>query len=108
MPGISKETTILPLKIAGKPPEVTSSYRPISPTSCVVTTMERMLRTACTTLPRQVGGFKVNRLASLNMDQILRITQTTCDGCQVVKSQRSLMALLLAVPLKGLTTPFAC
>ncbi len=43
VPGIWKETTILPLKIACKPSEVISSYRPVSLTYCVVKTMERMV-----------------------------------------------------------------
>ncbi len=43
VPGIWKEATILPLKKAGKPPGASSSYRPVSLTSCVVKTMERMV-----------------------------------------------------------------
>ncbi len=42
VPGIWKDATILPLKKAGEPLGVISSYRPISLTSCVVKTMERM------------------------------------------------------------------
>ncbi len=44
VPGIWIETTIPPLKIAGKPREVISSYRPVSLTYCDVKTMERMVR----------------------------------------------------------------
>ncbi len=43
VPGIWKEATILPLKKAGKPSGSISSYRPVSPTFCVVTTMERIV-----------------------------------------------------------------
>ncbi len=44
VPGIRKETTILPLKIAGKRKGVISSYRHVSLAYCVVKTMERMVR----------------------------------------------------------------
>ncbi len=39
-----KETTVLPLKIAGKSKLVISSYGPVSLTYYVVKTMERMVR----------------------------------------------------------------
>ncbi len=42
VPGIWKRATILSLKIAGKTPGAISSYRPVSLTSSIVKTMERM------------------------------------------------------------------
>ncbi len=56
VPGIWKEVTILPLKKVGKPPGTISSYRPVSLTSCVVKTMERMVHNRLYNLD-QTGGW---------------------------------------------------
>ncbi len=89
MPGIWKEATILALKKAGKPPGAISSYRPVSLTSCVVKTMERMVHNRLYKLAETRGwlcseqaGFRKLRSCE---DQILRITQTISNGFQAAK-----------------------
>ncbi len=125
VPGIWKEATILPLKNAGKPPGAISSYRPVSRTSCVVKTMERMVLNRLYYLSETRGwicneqaGF--HKLRSCDV-QILRITQFISDGFQATKTQGSLKAhidfsksfdrvwreeLLLATSSMGLLIPF--
>ncbi len=70
-PQIWKIAIILPLKKAGKPPGCISSYRPVSLTSCVAKTLERILH---------------NRLyyladCALNKQDSLRIDHARARSC---------------------------
>ncbi len=97
-PELWQEATIFQLKKAGTPPRAISSYRCVSLTSSVVTTMERMVYNRLYNLAEtnewlcsEQAGFRKQRSC---VDQIIRITQTICGGFQAAKQQRSLMALL--------------
>ncbi len=125
-PGISKVSHHSPAEKAGKPAGAISPYRPVSLTSCVVKTRERMVHNRLYNLAEtgawlcsEQAGFRKLRSCEA---QILRITQTISDGFQAAKPQRSLMAildfskafdrvwneeLLLAASSKGIPIPFA-
>ncbi len=97
-PQIWKRAVILPLKKAEKQPGTIVSYRPVSLTSCVAKTMERMISNRLYYLaetrnwlcPEQ-AGFRTSRSGE---DQILRVTQTISNGYQATKPKRTVRALL--------------
>jgi hypothetical protein len=82
----------------GKPAGKVGSYRPVSLTSCVVKTLERMIWTRLYTIAETRGmlhptqaGFRKGRSC---VDQILRISQAISDGFQEKKTGRTVMVLL--------------
>ncbi len=98
-----KIAIILPLKKAKKPPGCISSYlhildRPVSLTSCVAKTLERILRNRLYYLAETWGwlcteqaGFGKNQSCE---GQILRLKQSISDGYQVTKPKKTILALL--------------
>ena len=98
LPQIWRTASIIPLLKAGKPAKVLSSYRPISLTSCVVKTAERMIADRIYHLAETEGwfhrlqaGFRRGRCCE---DQVLRLVQSIDDGFQSKPANRTVMALL--------------
>ena len=90
--------TIIPLPKAGKAPSRLDSFRPISLTSCVVKTLERMIAARLQHFAESAGlfcaeqaGFRRRRCCE---DQVVRLAQEVSDGFQRVPSQRTVLALL--------------
>ena len=81
-----------------KPASKIDSYRPVSLTSCIAKTVERMVASRLAHLAESKqwwcedqAGFR--RLRSCE-DQVLRISQTISDGFQARPSQRGVLVLL--------------
>ena len=79
-----KQSTIIPILKPGKPSDSTSSYRPISLTSCTSKLFERMLLGRLTYFLKQQGiispvlaGFRRGRLT---VDQVLLLSQSIADS----------------------------
>ena len=83
-PDIWKKAIIIPILKKGKPASATGSYRSLSLTSCVVKTMEKMVKNRLSYIlktrnllnPAQ-AGFRALRSTE---DQVLRISQAVSDG----------------------------
>ena len=93
-----RNATIIPLLKLGKSPSSLSSYRPVSLTSCLVKTLERVIADrlyfiaeSSNMLSDLQAGFRSNRSCE---DQILKISQLIEDGFQRKKCERSVLALL--------------
>ena len=93
-----RSALIIPLPKAGKPASRLESYRPVSLTSCVGKTLERMIAGRLQHLAEERGlwveeqaGFRKRRCTE---DQVLRLSQDISDGFQRVPSQRTALALL--------------
>ena len=93
-----RDAEIIPLLKKGKPASSVDSYRPVSLTSCIAKTVERMVASRMAHLAEQnqwwcedQAGFR--RLRSCE-DQVLRITQTISDGFQEKPSKRGVLVLL--------------
>jgi len=93
-----RDAEIVPLLKKGKPASSPDSYRPVSLTSCIAKTMERMLASRLSFLAEKEGwwcedqaGFRKMRSCE---DQVLRISQTVSDGFQERPSKRGVMVLL--------------
>ena len=93
-----RNALIVPLPKAGKPASRLDSYRPISLTSCVGKTLERMIACRLQHLAEERGwwaqeqaGFRKGRCTE---DQVLRLSQDVSDGFQRSPSQRTVLALL--------------
>ncbi len=89
---------ILPLKKAEKTPGCKSLYRPVSLTSCVTKTLERILHNTLYYLAEtrdwlctEQARFRKNRSCE---DQILCLTQSTSDGYQAIKPKKTVLTLL--------------
>jgi hypothetical protein len=89
---------IIPLLKSGKPAEKVDSFRPVSLTSCIAKTLERMVAARLHYLAECRGwwsckqaGFR--RLHSTE-DQVLRLSQSISDGFQARKPLRTVLALL--------------
>ena len=98
IPQVWRNATIIPLLKKGKPPSALSSYRPVSLTSCLVKTLERVIAERLyfyveskKLLSDRQAGFRTLRSCE---DQILKMTQLIEDGFQQKKCERSVMALL--------------
>jgi hypothetical protein len=93
-----RNAEIIPLLKKGKPACNIDSYRPVSLTSCVAKTVERMVASRLAHLAEQEqwwcedqAGFRKLRSCE---DQVLRITQTISDGFQERPSKRGVLVLL--------------
>ena len=93
-----RTAVIVPLLKSGKPASEIESHRPVSLTSCVVKTLERMIAARIQHLAEERGwwaeeqaGFRRRRCCE---DQVLRLSQSISDGFQSVPSQRTALALL--------------
>ena len=94
-----RRAIIVPILKAGKSPSEVSSYRPVSLTSVIDKTLERMIHARMYELaesrgmldPRQ-AGFRRGRCAE---DQVLRVAQAISDGFQErPRAHRTVLALL--------------
>ena len=97
-PQVWRNAIIIPLLKMGKPPSTLSSYRPVSLTSCLVKTMERIIADRLYTLVESnnilsnlQAGFRSNLSCE---DQVLKIVQLIEDGFQREKCERSVLVLL--------------
>ena len=93
-----REAIIVPLLKKGKPASDIDSFRPVSLTSCVAKTMERMVANRITYLAEVNGwwskdqaGFRSQRSCE---DQVLRLTQSISNALQSTPPSRSILALL--------------
>ena len=98
IPASWKHAVIIPILKVGKPASQLGSYRPISLTSCLVKTLERMINSRLYHIAELKGwitnsqaGFRKQRSCE---DQILRITQAVSDNLQQKPSQRTMMVLI--------------
>ena len=89
---------IIPLLKAGKSPGSLASFRPVSLTSCVVKTFERMLSVRLYQIAESGGmlsslqaGFRKGRSCE---DQIVRVVQAIEDGFQQKRMHRSVLVML--------------
>jgi len=98
VPQMWRRAIILPLLKAGKPAGQIASFRPVSLTSCVVKTMERMVsdrlyeiaETRNMFSPLQ-AGFRRGRSCE---DQIMKMVQAIEDGFQKKRMERSVLVML--------------
>ena len=97
-PATWREAVIVPLLKKGKPANNIDSYRPVSLTSCIAKTMERMVANRLSYMAESNGwwcdeqaGFRSSRSCE---DQILRLTQSISNGFQNRPALRSVLALL--------------
>ena len=93
-----RNAEIIPLLKKGKPASNPESYRPVSLTSCLAKTMERMIASRMAFLAEREGwwcedqaGFRKLRSCE---DQVLRISQSISDGFQKRPSKRGVLVLL--------------
>ena len=98
VPQVWRNAVIIPLLKLGKPSSALSSYRPISLTSCLVKTFERMIADRLydlvesqNILSNLQAGFRRNLSCE---DQILKMTQLIEDGFQGKPPKRSVLVLL--------------
>ena len=98
LPQVWRIASIIPLLKAGKSPRELQSYRPVSLTSCVVKTLERMVANRLQHLAETRGmfsmlqaGFRKGRCCE---DQILKVVQRIEDGFQQRSMERSVLVLL--------------
>jgi ribonuclease HI len=93
-----RNATIVPLLKNNKPVAQLESYRPVSLTSCLAKTMERMVAARLYHMAESRGwlcndqaGFRKLRSCE---DQVIRLTQDISDGFQATPSKRTVLALL--------------
>lgn len=93
-----RNATIIPLLKNGKPASSLDSYRPVSLTSCLAKTMERMVGNRLYHLVEErhllnddQAGFRKLRGCE---DQVIRLSQSVSDGFQHKPSKRTVLALL--------------
>jgi len=96
VPTAWKRAIIIPLLKSGKPASQIASFRPISLTSCLMKTLERMVVNRLYYMAETRGwltsaqaGFRKQRSCE---DQILRLTQGVSDSFQ--RGKRTLMVLI--------------
>ena len=98
VPQMWRRAIIIPLLKAGKTAGDLASFRPVSLTSCVVKTMERMVADRLYYIAETRGmfsdlqaGFRRGRSCE---DQILKMVQAIEDGFQKKKMERSVLVML--------------
>ena len=98
IPQVWRFAIIIPLLKCGKPPSQLSSYRPVSLTSCLVKTFERMIADRLYSLVESnnilsnlQAGFRRNFSCE---DQVMKMAQLIEDGFQKDKCERSVLVLL--------------
>ena len=83
IPECWKEATVIPISKPGKDPKNPSNYRPISLTSCLCKTMERMINTRLVwfleknILSKYQSGFRKGRTTT---DQLIRLESFIRDS----------------------------
>jgi ribonuclease HI len=98
VPQCWRNATIIPILKSKKPASQLSSFRPVSLTSCVAKTLERIVNRRLYHLAETSGwlspeqaGFR--RLHSCE-DQVIRVVQSISDAFQQTPAQRSVAVLL--------------
>ena len=98
IPQVWRNAIIIPLLKLGKPSSALSSYRPVSLTSCLIKTFERMIADRLydlveskNMLSHLQAGFRRNLSCE---DQVLKMTQLIEDGFQRKRCNRSVLVLL--------------
>ena len=93
-----RKAAIIPLLKAGKAASNVESFRPVSLTSCLAKTLERMIVHRLSFMTEENGwlsddqsGFRKLRSTE---DQVMRISQDISDGYQDPKPKRTVLALL--------------
>ena len=97
-PASWREAIIVPILKKGKPASQIDSFRPVSLTSCVAKTMERMVASRLSFMAdsnewwcQDQAGFRTLRSCE---DQVLRLSQAVSDGFQTRPAKRCVLALL--------------
>ena len=97
-PASWRVATIIPLIKKGKSASDIDSYRPVSLTSCVAKTMERMVASRLSWLAEENGwwnddqaGFRAGRSCE---DHVLRLSKSISNGFQSQPAKRCVLALL--------------
>ena len=97
-PSSWREAIIIPLLKKGKPTSQIDSFRPVSLTSCVAKTMERMVANRMSNLAERSGWWCEDQAGFRSMrsceDQVLRLSQSISDGFQSKQASRTVLALL--------------
>ncbi len=98
IPAAWRHAIIIPILKKGKPASQMDSYRPISLTSCVAKTLERMINSRIYYIAETRGwlsksqtGFRKLRCTE---DQVIQITQSISDSFQCRPSERTMMVLI--------------
>jgi ribonuclease HI len=98
IPAVWRHAIIIPILKKGKPSSKMDSYRPISLTSCVAKTLERMINNRIYYIAETKGwlsksqtGFRKLRSTE---DQVIRITQSISDSFQSKPAKRTMMVLI--------------
>ena len=93
-----REAIIVPILKKGKPTSLIDSFRPLSLTSCVAKTMERMVASRLSFMVesnewwcQDQASFRTLRSCE---DQVLRFSQAVSDGFQTRPANRCVLALL--------------
>ena len=93
-----QNAVIIPLLKAGKPSSKVASSRPVSLTSCIVKTLERIIAARISYLAETNNWFSDNqagfRRGRSCEDQVIRMSQSVSDGFQKKTPERTVMALL--------------
>ena len=97
-PLLWREAIIIPLLKKGKPASQINSFRPVSLTSCVAKTMERMVANRMSNLAERSGWWCEDQAGFRSMrsceDQVLWLSQSISDGFQSKQASRTVLALL--------------
>ena len=98
IPAVWRHAIIIPILKKGKPASKMDSYRPISLTSCLAKTLERMINNRIYYIAETKGwlsksqtGFRKLRCTE---DQVMRITQSISDSFQSKPPKRTMMVLI--------------
>ena len=93
-----QNAVIIPLLKSGKPSSKVASFRPVSLTSCIIKTLERMIAARISYLAETNNWFSDSRAGFRRgrscEDQMIRFLQSVSDGFQKKKPERTVMALL--------------
>ena len=93
-----REALIIPLLKKGNPASHIDSFRPVSLTSCIAKTMERMVANRLAILAESSGWWSPDQAGFRSMrsceDQVLRMSQSISNGFQTRPASRTVLALL--------------